>query len=762
MAVITKSAITKGAPSAFGLSKTELLAHSKLVGNTHFLNTANWSHISVNYRSAIGNQKKTLVFKASDVTPTADFKTSDSADDSFIIHSIVIHDNDGGSFTLFRYDLNVADFDINISGTVPTAPSAPVGLALIPNASNTSMGVTWSAVSGATYKLYRKTVDASWSEADLIASPTGTTYNDVGSLSLDTVYYYGVKAVKDGLESVLSVIVSASIVADAGGSFLYAKDFTDALDSSSEAIAGPASIVAGKLVMNTDTSFNDSYFTKSFSADVAGGVNLQTEYTFRIFVDSAVDGWLYIGFGALADGGDLSFDPTAIAAAVANGTPLVGTRVPKFNSIADTAVTVTFEPDGATNETVTISRIEIEITANAGSVAVPGLPLTVDFADAATTPAGQQLIGSIAVASGALTFSGSGATYEISDLRPFFDVDATSGVNVRLYTSVAALASTDLSIIYRTGGSSDYLGYNATDGYHAWAVQGSGTASRAIDIGFNNAFNSGDTITKIEIVTFAVPALGVFGSTPTAIPDTLIDGQTTLIATYTQDVANATSYEGLFGLDSVNLNPWFSNEPAVGGVSNPTLSGLTANTTYYMQIIAHGPGGQQVASDVFTATTEGAITLFDKDYSARTGTTLLTGETATPETSVIFNDGSIAGLHLINDSAMFAADGSLQSSFIYDFSSDTALDANTAYKVRLYDFTASDASMASVYIGGFWGVTTDAGTVDGGGMLELQITTGADVSGVTTITVAVNGNFDGTDYLNGNDIRFSRLEFVKG
>jgi hypothetical protein len=119
MTIITKpDLILKGESFDFTLSKSELANLQILSNDSYFSDTNNWNKVIINYRSTFGNQKKVLTFDASDISPSFVFSTSERVRDSFEVYSIDIVDFDYQIFTISRSNLNVEEFDLNLSGNV--------------------------------------------------------------------------------------------------------------------------------------------------------------------------------------------------------------------------------------------------------------------------------------------------------------------------------------------------------------------------------------------------------------------------------------------------------------------------------------------------------------------------------------------------------------------------------------------------------------------------------------------------------------------
>ena len=102
------------------------------------------------------------------------------------------------------------------AGVSATAPDAPTGLT-VSATSGTATSLSWTAVSGAdSYNIYRQTNDSSWASAISIASSNTNSYSNTGLSG--GVYFYRVKTVDNGVESVYSSTVSVSVDGAGSGS----------------------------------------------------------------------------------------------------------------------------------------------------------------------------------------------------------------------------------------------------------------------------------------------------------------------------------------------------------------------------------------------------------------------------------------------------------------------------------------------------------------------------------------------------------------
>lgn len=115
MAIITKDPVSKGSSSIFTLNKTELGNHSDVSGDAYFSDQDNWYKVFLYYQSSTGNQKEIVQFDATQYSPTGTFHVSSYALDEFEIYKLTIFDFDGGSLSIPRANLTVADFDVSFA-----------------------------------------------------------------------------------------------------------------------------------------------------------------------------------------------------------------------------------------------------------------------------------------------------------------------------------------------------------------------------------------------------------------------------------------------------------------------------------------------------------------------------------------------------------------------------------------------------------------------------------------------------------------------
>lgn len=116
MSIITKpSTVNRGAIYLFDLSKTELAAHVKVSADGYFSNSVNWKSVILNYKSTARKQYTNVRFNTEDVTPQGKFSVSLKSLGDFEIESLTINDFDGGTLDLYRSELTVAEFDVDIT-----------------------------------------------------------------------------------------------------------------------------------------------------------------------------------------------------------------------------------------------------------------------------------------------------------------------------------------------------------------------------------------------------------------------------------------------------------------------------------------------------------------------------------------------------------------------------------------------------------------------------------------------------------------------
>lgn len=117
MALLTIGTPTKGVNNSFTLDCAALAA---LPTDAYFQVIDNWLKVVAVYKSADGNQHENVVFQVPDGTlsgVTGHFKVSTKARDDFELSSIIIYDEDGGSYSLVRADIpDAATFDIAFGG----------------------------------------------------------------------------------------------------------------------------------------------------------------------------------------------------------------------------------------------------------------------------------------------------------------------------------------------------------------------------------------------------------------------------------------------------------------------------------------------------------------------------------------------------------------------------------------------------------------------------------------------------------------------
>jgi len=128
MAIITKPvSIDKGTENVITLNKADLASDAKVVADSYFSDQNNWKSVYVVYKSTLGNQVNDVVFDPSESSPTGNFNPSLKSFDTWEVQSITILDFDNGSLYIFRDDLTVVDFDINLGDLIaPTLTSVSI------------------------------------------------------------------------------------------------------------------------------------------------------------------------------------------------------------------------------------------------------------------------------------------------------------------------------------------------------------------------------------------------------------------------------------------------------------------------------------------------------------------------------------------------------------------------------------------------------------------------------------------------------------
>lgn len=118
MAIISKPAIIyKGIPATFTLFKINLLGNHIVSASQRFSDVTVWKDVYINYASSEGNQRIVVNFNPTDNFQSGTFSASTRARNSFIVESIVLVDLDGEVLKIPRTELNVVDFDVELSNS---------------------------------------------------------------------------------------------------------------------------------------------------------------------------------------------------------------------------------------------------------------------------------------------------------------------------------------------------------------------------------------------------------------------------------------------------------------------------------------------------------------------------------------------------------------------------------------------------------------------------------------------------------------------
>jgi len=115
MALLTIPSVTKGEAATISLNKTDLFNLGAVSGDAYFSVQANVRSAIVEFNSDPSNQVRRLKFDLSEITPNAVFLASETARDDFLLESILLIDNDGGTLMVRRADLP-SGLDISLAG----------------------------------------------------------------------------------------------------------------------------------------------------------------------------------------------------------------------------------------------------------------------------------------------------------------------------------------------------------------------------------------------------------------------------------------------------------------------------------------------------------------------------------------------------------------------------------------------------------------------------------------------------------------------
>lgn len=114
MAIITKPTVmTKGFPALFTLDKDALAAVPSVAASAYYSDTTNWKKVVLNYVGDGIAQFHTVVFDATQTTPTGYFLASEKSVDVYNILSISIVDFDNGNFRVPNTELVTDDFKVD-------------------------------------------------------------------------------------------------------------------------------------------------------------------------------------------------------------------------------------------------------------------------------------------------------------------------------------------------------------------------------------------------------------------------------------------------------------------------------------------------------------------------------------------------------------------------------------------------------------------------------------------------------------------------
>ena len=122
MPILTKPAtINKNVAASLTLDKSLLKVHAAIT-DSYYQDDTNWSKVIFNYKNSFG-QHETVIFDATQPTPTKDFLVSDKARSDFQLQSISIIDMDGGKFKMRRSAIAtivaIADISFESVNTLP-------------------------------------------------------------------------------------------------------------------------------------------------------------------------------------------------------------------------------------------------------------------------------------------------------------------------------------------------------------------------------------------------------------------------------------------------------------------------------------------------------------------------------------------------------------------------------------------------------------------------------------------------------------------
>ena len=448
------------------------------------------------------------------------------------------------------------------AATVSTLPSAPTLTASA--ASNVAVTLTWPAITGATgYTLDRSTDLNTWTN---IATPTASTltYSDTGRTS-NTVYYYQLRAIDGSGDSDYSQTASVTTLMAAPTGMTATALSQTQIALSWPKLTGAFGYTVQKLTGTTwsNLAANLSSATNTY---VASGLTANTPYSFRLIASNAS--------GPSAPGATVTTTTQTAAPVLASsststtGTSLTWTAVTGATGYklerstddanwtqiaAPTAAAVSYADTGLTADTEYFYRLRVT---NAG-----GDSAYSNIADQRTLLAAPTTVAAVSTSSASITVS--------------WDAQATaSGFKLQQQSGTTWVQVGDII----PAGSTSFLVSGLT----------ANTAYTYRLIASNDAGDSAASATTTA--TTRLPRTKIKGSATS---------DTALLVSWTA-VTGATGYLVQTSTDGTTYTTAVT--AAANATSSP-ITGLTANTMYYVKVLVTSAAGNSSASNILHRTT---------------------------------------------------------------------------------------------------------------------------------------------------------------
>jgi fibronectin type 3 domain-containing protein len=496
-------------------------------------------------------------------------------------------------FRIFERALTAAEVSV-LAGTM-AAPGSPAI-----TAGNTQAGLTWTAVSGATRHLVKRSTTSGGPYTTLVGSVTGTSFTDTG-LANGTTYYYvvaGVNSLGEGLPTAqLTATPLATTPAAPGG--VAANGWNGNVQVSWNASVGAvsynvlrsttsgsgyASIASGvTTTSHTDTTAADGItYYYVVTATNSGGTSANSSQASALTTkprvslafddgtsptaDASGNGWN----GTLVNGPLWTAGRAGSAVWFDGGNDHVTLPTGVVNGVTATTITFWADLDSASNWT-RFFDFGTGTTANMFLTPKNGANEAIRFAITTSGGAGEQKIDGTATfpVTGwhhvAVTLAGATGTLYVDGVQV--------GQNTAMTLTPSSLGATTLNRIGRSQYNDPYLA-GRVDEFRV----------------YNRAFSAAEVASVMAGGPSGLPA-------PTGVTASSAVGQITVNWTA---VTGATGYEVL--RSTTSGGPYMTVASNVSGTSN-TNAALPAATTYYYVVVAHNATSESMNSAEASAST---------------------------------------------------------------------------------------------------------------------------------------------------------------